>query len=342
MNQCIYCKKNDIEFNREHVIPKAFGLFGAKTMVLKDSVCQNCNEDFGKEIDQVLSRDSFEGLLRAQILGPQKKKSESFKSRRVKIYFPDNETCGILRGAGLDMDWNTRSLRLLDQIIVRSKSGKLAYFYEQEFEREDASKILALPKGAVRVLGTNASKVEALMKLVYDKGVQIKEKQSITPPSELSGHSVPINLEGQIDGRVWRSIAKIVFNYLTFIQGDKFVLKDVFDPIRDFIRGKETTLSPIKLYNKPFLNHETFRFRSFEGHLLGFQRENNRLRGKISLFNTILYEVMLCEELSPIHYSLKSGHGFDPLEKKVLKMSDIPNEILRPVDSMRNFFFFPL
>jgi HNH endonuclease len=170
MNQCIYCKKLNVVFNREHVIPKAFGSFGAETMVLKNSVCQTCNEDFGKEIDQVLSRDSFEDLLRAQILGPQRKKRERFRSRRVKMYFTDNENCEILRGASLEMDWNIRRLILLDQIIVRSKAGKLAYFYEQEFEREDASEILALPKGAVRVLGTNAAKVEGLMKLIYDKG----------------------------------------------------------------------------------------------------------------------------------------------------------------------------
>lgn len=59
---CIYCTitKEAHQFNTEHVIPKALGTFGTNTPTLNNLVCKGCNEKLGKDIDLVLSRDSFE------------------------------------------------------------------------------------------------------------------------------------------------------------------------------------------------------------------------------------------------------------------------------------------
>ena len=64
--QCIYCKRSNVPLNREHVIPEAFGSYGSETMVLSDNaVCEDCNSHLGAEIDQILNRDSYEALVRA-------------------------------------------------------------------------------------------------------------------------------------------------------------------------------------------------------------------------------------------------------------------------------------
>lgn len=62
---CIYCHQIDAgRFRgREHVIPQGFGRFGSETPTL-DCVCDDCNGCFGRELDQLLTRDTYEGISR--------------------------------------------------------------------------------------------------------------------------------------------------------------------------------------------------------------------------------------------------------------------------------------
>lgn len=62
---CIYCRevKPPEAFDREHVLPQAFGTFTRDNLVL-DCVCRDCNGLFGRTIDQKLARDTVEGLER--------------------------------------------------------------------------------------------------------------------------------------------------------------------------------------------------------------------------------------------------------------------------------------
>lgn len=47
MRRCIYCldEKDEVEFDREHLIPQAFGTFDSDTLVI-DCVCKSCNGYF--------------------------------------------------------------------------------------------------------------------------------------------------------------------------------------------------------------------------------------------------------------------------------------------------------
>jgi hypothetical protein len=60
---CIYCRQTDSDRFRgvEHVIPQGFGRFGSETPTL-DCVCDDCNAYFGRELDQLLTRDTYEGI----------------------------------------------------------------------------------------------------------------------------------------------------------------------------------------------------------------------------------------------------------------------------------------
>ena len=57
---CLYCKSRDPEKFRaiEHVIPQAFGKYGARTPVL-NFVCDDCNGYFGKHLDDYLARETI-------------------------------------------------------------------------------------------------------------------------------------------------------------------------------------------------------------------------------------------------------------------------------------------
>jgi hypothetical protein len=63
---CIYCSQTDPNRFRgvEHVIPQGFGRFGSATSTL-DCVCDDCNAYFGRELDQLLTRETLEGISSA-------------------------------------------------------------------------------------------------------------------------------------------------------------------------------------------------------------------------------------------------------------------------------------
>jgi hypothetical protein len=62
---CIYCPQTHPSRFRgvEHVIPKGFGRFGTATPTL-DYVCDDCNAYFGDKLDQLLTRETYEGISR--------------------------------------------------------------------------------------------------------------------------------------------------------------------------------------------------------------------------------------------------------------------------------------
>ena len=63
--RCIYCLETRPVgfFDREHVIPQAFGTFDSATPVL-DCVCKECNGGLGRELDEKVARDSLEAIDR--------------------------------------------------------------------------------------------------------------------------------------------------------------------------------------------------------------------------------------------------------------------------------------
>lgn len=67
MSTCIYCLRElpKSKFNREHVIPEAFGKF-KDNFVLHNTVCEDCNQHFGDNLDLILGRGSFEALQRIE------------------------------------------------------------------------------------------------------------------------------------------------------------------------------------------------------------------------------------------------------------------------------------
>ena len=80
-------------------------------MVLINEVCTDCNQGLGKELDEILARDSFESLIRAQKLSSRRGKKDRFKARRIVIQIPDEPKFGHYRGARMAVSWQTRKLR---------------------------------------------------------------------------------------------------------------------------------------------------------------------------------------------------------------------------------------
>ncbi|OQW37741.1 MAG: hypothetical protein A4E20_17530 [Nitrospira sp. SG-bin2] len=311
-------------------------------MVLNNNeVCRDCNSTLGRDLDQILSRDSFEGMIRANSLAQEQGAGERFSPRRAWLYVPDEQQFGVLRGARMVIDPNTRRPTLLDQILVRSQDGSLHTFLEHDFSQAAATIFHNLPPHAIRVIGLNREKVDVLMQMVRDRGITLKDRETVDPPVAILQPDIRMVTEGRIDVRTWRAVAKIAFNYLAYHAGAQYVLSGKFDPIRDFVTGRRTDHAMVQLLNSPILAHETYHWRAFEGHLVAYQDEGRTLRGKVSLYNSITYEVMLCGDLG-LYYTMKQGHAFDPIQKTIITLGNLPFKVLTPTDATRFLSFFPI
>jgi hypothetical protein len=295
-------------------------------MVLTEEVCADCNHQLGKELDEILARDSFEGLIRAQRLEPRRRKADRFKARRTEIRVPDEPKYGQYRGARMAVNWQTRKLRTLDQVIVRDEAGTLHSFTEAEIAGADEKLFRNRPPDAIQVIGTRAG-VEILLECAISKGAKfIEEATEIEPPPAASEPTVFLQTRGTIDSNIWRGIAKIAFNYLAKVQGSAYVLDDKFDGIRKFIKGEVTEQALVRVSQKQILANETSHRKMTDMHLVMFERQGRGLFGRVSLFNSITYDVSLCSDLGLV-YSIKSGHAFDPLTKQVHKLLGVSRRI---------------
>ena len=64
---CIYClqaRPVSAFRHREHVMSRCFGTFRPDNLILREVVCDECNQYFGENIELILGRDSIEGILR--------------------------------------------------------------------------------------------------------------------------------------------------------------------------------------------------------------------------------------------------------------------------------------
>lgn len=84
----------------------------------------------------------------------------------------------------------------------------------------------------------------------------------------------------------------------------------------------------VKLLHRPILDDETYSYRAFDGHLVLYHTENRSLRGRVSLYNSITYEVMLCSDLM-LHYRMNSGHAFDLAERRIISLLNTPLQGVR-------------
>lgn len=93
---CIYCKKekSEEEFNREHVVPQMMGRYTDGLVLSEFQVCQECNSFFSKQIEDKISLDSYEALLRMK--SGTKKMSDGRRLRNSRLTLIGAE--GLFKG----------------------------------------------------------------------------------------------------------------------------------------------------------------------------------------------------------------------------------------------------
>jgi hypothetical protein len=301
---CIYCPNTDpVKFSgREHVIPQAFGTFGAKTPTLK-CVCDECNAVFGKELDQLLARETLEGILR---YNQGKRSSERRPQRRLRISLADEHESGGFLGARLEgIDPTNRQLMPIStQLQIRNlTTGKIEVFLRAD--RQGLSlptEIFGNPgERELVVYAPNKEEHDAFIAELNHAGFDIRMDGAsmigINPSIDENGNeTIGVYIEGTFDQLHRRALAKLFVNFAAFYLGISTVNSSEWTPIKRFVRFGQGQIGA-RISNKPFwIGQETDTLRFRDAINIRLENHEKGIVGVIQFYNRITYELLLIDD----------------------------------------------
>ena len=318
--RCIYCLL-DLEvdvFNREHVMPQAFGKF-AQNLTLVDVVCRDCNQHFGDGIDRIFGRDSFEAYKR--IIEGVKPKTEMSEVAQRRLTFSVAEE-GELRGLRLRLSYNGGRLTtdLVPQVgFQRKGTGEWEYFTEEEITDWQKPLPSEPTVDGIRIIGDSDEAVGQLINSLERRGVTFQKQGNLALPNPTT-EDIAIFINSKIDPAIKRCAAKIVFNYLAYTAGRDFLLHKEFDITRDYIRFENSPdYTLVEADDAPILANDKRTRRQTNGHLVtvNWTVDNQNIVGQLSMFNHVRYSVSLARHFSGVWRPIRSGHHFDLSKREI-------------------------
>lgn len=317
MRKCIYClnDKAGSEFDKEHVVNRAFGTYGAETPTL-DCVCRECNNCLGTTIDHKLARGTYEGIERLR-QGVKRADAHQLEDAgrllsEIVIAMP-----GRLQDVLLTLvptSEGALEVEQAPQIGFRKKEdGIWINFRLEEFMAMEKPSLPECDK--FRVFAPTDGEREEVIERMRQHGLEPSGDPEMIPgPSE---EVLGVEVRWHIEEYVRRSIAKIAFNYAAYTEGADFVLKPCFDEVRRFIRhGEGECLDFVRVgLDRPDASGERDHC-----HFVALELRSNRaLIAWISLLNSLTYVVRLTRAY-PILYRLAHGLWFDPVHNSMEKI----------------------
>lgn len=307
---CIYCRAVGVSFDRDHVIPEAFGKF--KNNLVLTCVCHECNQYFGRTLELSLARDSGEGFLRFRRgVKPAMKVSQL---KHIRIQFTVHEP-GPWMGAQAifvpDPSGKSIEPQPLPQVAFKKNESEWIWIPENDLTPES----LAPYKGAdMRVVAPSLEKQQKLIAKLRNLGFPFTPKGDLGIPHAPDG-TVLTKQTYHIDQIILRAVGKIAFNYVAYAEGPNFVLSSDFDEFRAWVRhGREPRFHPRAVaVRQPILFSDSRRWRQTSGHLIAFDwnTQGDGLLVQVSLFNSLTYRVLICVHYSGIWQNFRKGHHFD-------------------------------
>ncbi len=334
---CIYCPENKIEaeFSKDHVIPKCFGTFEPDSMTLINTVCSDCNQYFGNNLELYLGRDSLEGVTRYNYeIFPSGK--PRFRRLIFKIEKP-NPLAGMLVSPKPQLLEGLPEIELLEQVgFFNAIIGAYEYFLDTNIpERGRLEKDgFNLIDHEIRLIGDYDKLRQVLAGMGYPNNYLREEALFKTPEDK---KNIPVVIKSRIDRTIARGMAKIAFNYLACVTNNAFVLGADFERIRRFIRYDDGDFDEIfHADNRPIFRKEIeLGKRILDGHIIVINWHGDDLICSLAIFNRtvqITYYFRLSIRHSGIWIPISSGHWFDVAQNKIWPLYSI-NKIIVPPQS---------
>ena len=311
---CIYCRSAGVSFNRDHVIPEAFGLFH-NNLVLT-SVCEKCNQFFGDELELVLGRNSREAILRLHhgVKAPTGAHQVKYENAKLTVAEP-----GPWRGAQIELAADPTGTKLdtrpVPQVAFK-KQDEQDWQWVEEAKLTDASVVdpYRSREHVIQVVGPSQEDVDRLTAKLLGFGIDFNRKGLLPQPVNSEG-TILAKLASKVDDAILRAIGKIAGNYVAYVHGADFFLLQDFDAYRNWVRyGTVPTWGlPVVVVATPILADDSRNWRQTTGHIVTFDwnRQGDELFAQVSLFNDLNYKVLLCPKFSGLWRDLRSGHHFD-------------------------------
>jgi hypothetical protein len=328
--KCIYCLEDKPEdsFNKaEHVIPQSFGLCQDNFTLNQPhnkTVCDDCNQYFGNNLEIDLGRDTVEGISRYEygIQNPKDFKSLGKRSRLQNKKIAEGVLKGVYYYLAYSQELNQVTPKPLPQVGFQNKeSSSYTYFLlddipdKTELENQGFNYITN-----VRAFGNS---FEAIEQALAKKGISPEFQKEIPLPDKKS-EKMLVEFETSVDSIILRAIAKISFNYLAYWQGAEFVLQDVFNPIRFYIRNGERGNTPfVIIRDKSILIDEPsqdFR-RIIHVVTVNWAQNGFSIISQVSLLNYLSYTVQLTRNFSGQIPNLRKGHFFNLGDHKIYELT---------------------
>jgi len=289
-------------------MPQAFGVFRPHNLLLRKEVCEDCNANFGEELEVKGTRASVEGIHRftaAKLMG-----TDSF------LKMPK----GRVRWEVEDPGWKDLKTHLEEgedgEVEIRYKPQVLVTY-------EDGTKKTFLPEDITDIGQFDKAKGYRAFIVSLEDAKVIREalgRVGVTPswgeikemPND-GTNTVSTTAYIVYDDITRRLMAKIVFNYLAYHAGGSFVLKPEFDAIRRFIRygeGKGEEL--VANTEEAFLQEEKGAAGWYltDDHLVGVRPSTaGGVLGDVAIFNLIHYHVLLSRTDAGLNLLPKRAFG---------------------------------
>ena len=310
------------------MIPKLLETFEPNNLVLNDcQVCKACNRFFGDQIEIWLGRSSFEALMRFQLGQSKLSKFSNYRGYRVNLRVPPGFPW---EGARLKINADVASgilfVDLIPQIGVKRPSDQsFRFFTEEEFLAAPAEQI-GIQRGSNHcILSPDTSIQERLILLAKSRVPRFRlEGQMQTPPSVDHDGQMTVEISAALNNALARAVAKIAFNYMTHVAGNRLTLGPSFSAIRRFIRHDEGPWGDfVSVNHKPILANDGAHYRITQGHLivLEWRPQNDDIVVRFSPFNVLTYEIVLARSCRELWRPIDCGHCFDWESRKVSSLA---------------------
>lgn len=302
MKECIYCRKNEPEATftkKEHVIPQSFGKF--KDNFTLESVCDECNHSFGKELDSYLAHGTLEGIRRTDF--GIETKSNPPRDVSVRMEIQERPYTGLLVKREFSKDTNEFIVNPIPQVCFQKNDGTYDCFGLEEIPEK---KNFNDSEGRVFYLGKNFSDIERRLR---EKGHSITFLGEENIPI---GKKPLIEIRAEIDKRTKRALAKIAFNYLAYHNKNhiNLIFHEKFDPIRNFVlKGEEPDFKYFGHSKTPIVPDEPDG-KAMSGHCIVTEEQGKDVIAKLSLLNHLTYLVKLAKDYPVIGLLKTCGHLF--------------------------------
>lgn len=252
-SRCIYCmqEKPITDFNREHVVSQFMGTYENAYVLNKRQVCKKCNSYFCDNLENILSFDSLEGLLRTEHLQKPMNVKRAIGRTRLSVKGERD----IFKGLTLYISsspGNPNKIQLEPApaigIVIDETKNLYEYFSIDNLPVCDEvikGRITGV-KNPIVVFGYDEDTAyDALTRRGYDL-----RKAKYTGNLSLSQMTKETELATQIgckvDNLLVRLALKNLLNYICYAYGEEYISQPMFDNFRAFVRYG-TLNAPLKM-----------------------------------------------------------------------------------------------